>query len=292
MKVLDENLLAITLLVTIGFQLSCFFIAYTCQFDKITDLAGTSNFLLVAVMTLLISQTYFSRQIVVTALVCVWALRLGGFLLYRVIRRENDARFDEFRANFFKFLGFWIFQILWVWIVSLAVIFLNAASEDVSLNAGDYIGWTIWLIGFLLSSIADFSKDAFSSRMHKSSPFIRDGVWSISRHPNYAGEILCWIGIFVSAAQVFPSNAPAGFVSILSPGWTFVILMFVSGTNLAEERYNRKYGNSSDYLEYRNSTSPLIPFPASIYGVLPLWFKRLFCFEFSMYESGLELGMH
>jgi len=185
---LDENLLAITLLVTIGFQLSCFFIAYTCQFDKITDLAGTSNFLLVAVMTLLISQTYFSRQIVVTALVCVWALRLGGFLLYRVIRRENDARFDEFRANFFKFLGFWIFQILWVWIVSLAVIFLNAASEDVSLNAGDYIGWTIWLIGFLLSSIADFSKDAFSSRMHKSSPFIRDGVWSISRHPNYAGK--------------------------------------------------------------------------------------------------------
>jgi steroid 5-alpha reductase family enzyme len=56
---------------------------------------------------------------IVTLLVTVWGVRLGGFLLYRVILRGKDARFDEMRSKFWSFLGFWIFQIVWVWVVHL-----------------------------------------------------------------------------------------------------------------------------------------------------------------------------
>lgn len=48
------------------------------------------------------------------------------------------------RSQFFAFLGFWIFQMLWVWLVSLPVIFLNSAEKDVELGVRDYIGWALW----------------------------------------------------------------------------------------------------------------------------------------------------
>jgi steroid 5-alpha reductase family enzyme len=285
--VLDQNYLAITGIVTIAMQLFFFAIAYTCQFDKVTDFAGTLNFIVLAVMTFLLNKTFFVRQVVVTVMVIVWGLRLGGFLVYRVFKRAKDARFDEMRSNFFKFLGFWIFQMFWALVVSLAVIFLNATTTDVKIGVADYIGWALWAFGFLLEALADQSKNSFSNDAGNRGMFINVGVWSVSRHPNYAGEIFLWTGIFITCAASFKDNTPAAFVSILSPIFTFAILMFLSGVNLAEERYNKAYGDRQDYFEYRQETSPLIPLPRCIYKRLPLSFKRLFCCEFTIYEMGL-----
>eukprot|EP00475_Leptophrys_vorax_P029607 TRINITY_DN4369_c0_g1_i1.p1 TRINITY_DN4369_c0_g1~~TRINITY_DN4369_c0_g1_i1.p1 ORF type:complete len:311 (+),score=62.86 TRINITY_DN4369_c0_g1_i1:34-966(+) len=285
--VLDPNYLAITALITVGIQLLFFFVAFACQFDKVTDLAGTFNFIVVAVLTLLLNKTYFHRQVVVTVLVVVWGVRLGGFLVYRVLKRAKDARFDEMRSNFFKFLGFWIFQMFWVWLVSLAVIFLNATTNDVKLSVADYVGWGLWGFGFLLEAIADQSKSNFNNDTSNRGMFISSGVWGISRHPNYAGEIIMWTGLFISCAVSFPSNTPSAFVSILSPIFTFLILMFLSGVNLAEERYNKQFGDRQDYCDYRTKTSPLLPLPQFIYSRLPLSFKRAFCCEFPQYEMGL-----
>jgi steroid 5-alpha reductase family enzyme len=287
-RVLDANYVGISVLVTVGMQLSFFFVAYTCQFDKVTDLAGSANFVLLALLTFCLSQTYYTRQIVITVFVCVWGVRLGGYLLYRVIKRGKDDRFDEMRAKFWSFLGFWIFQIFWVFVVSLSVIYLNAAQVDVPLNAGDYIGWVIWAIGFFLESAADFTKDRFSSNPENKGKILASGVWSVTRHPNYAGEIFIWVGIFISAAQVFSANDKSAYCSIVSPVFTFAILMFLSGVNLAEDRYDERYGTASVYLEYKKSTSPLIPFPKTLYRPLPNLFKCLFCCEFPMYSRVLK----
>lgn len=96
---LDSNLLALTLLVTIGMQLTFFSIAWTCKFDKVTDIAGSMNFVLIAWLTFLVAGTYHTRQIVILAMVTVWGCRLGLFLLYRVLLRGKDERFDEIRVE-------------------------------------------------------------------------------------------------------------------------------------------------------------------------------------------------
>ena len=44
----------------------------------------------------------------------LWAVRIGGFLLYRVLKTGSDNRFDDIRSKFLSFLGFWVGQILWV----------------------------------------------------------------------------------------------------------------------------------------------------------------------------------
>ena len=53
--VLDENNLALCALVTVGYQTLFFIIACSCKFDKVTDLAGGSNFVVLAVMTMVLA---------------------------------------------------------------------------------------------------------------------------------------------------------------------------------------------------------------------------------------------
>jgi steroid 5-alpha reductase family enzyme len=117
---------------------------------------------------------------------------------------------------------------------------------------------------------------------------VTSGVWSVTRHPNYFGEIFLWAGITISSATVYMSNDNWYFMAICSPAFTFLILMFLSGLPLGERRYNQKYGTQRWYLEYRHSTSPLIPMPACLYKSFNNTFRRLFCCEFDFYRSGLE----
>jgi len=118
---LDTHLFAFCALVTVGMQLFFFLIAYVCQIDKVcrapcfcfftsyhrplstqvTDFAGGVNFIVLAVLTLLLGGFYTSRQWIVTAMVVVSRAELGLFLLTRVLTRGKDDRFDEMRSRFF-----------------------------------------------------------------------------------------------------------------------------------------------------------------------------------------------
>ena len=57
-----------------------------------------------------------------------------------------------------SFLGFWIYQMLWVWIVSLPVIFCQSAQTDTAICANDIIGWCCWGIGYFFEAVADQTK--------------------------------------------------------------------------------------------------------------------------------------
>ena len=106
----------IALAITIVFQLLCFMVAATCKFDLLTDLAGSMNFVALAIISLCVRGVYSSRQIALTVIVMAIRLELAVFLLVRVCVRKKDARFDSTRENCCKFLAFWIGQMMWVWV--------------------------------------------------------------------------------------------------------------------------------------------------------------------------------
>ncbi|KAJ7453931.1 DUF1295-domain-containing protein [Mycena galericulata] len=169
---LDSYYLGLTLLVTTAYQLLGFAIAYTFQVDKITDLTGGSNFFILALLTLLAGGTFHARNVVTSVLVMVWAVRIAGFLFFRVLMTGHDGRFDEIRKHFFKFLAFWIGQILWVWVVSLPVVILNSpAISDVEHGGSnppfgtsrDVAGIVLWALGFFIESTADMQKYRYKS---------------------------------------------------------------------------------------------------------------------------------
>ncbi|CAN0591193.1 unnamed protein product [Ectocarpus sp. 12 AP-2014] len=45
---------------------------------QVTDFAGGSNFVVLAIVTLMLGGEYYTRQILVTAAVCLWGTRLAG----------------------------------------------------------------------------------------------------------------------------------------------------------------------------------------------------------------------
>ena len=125
-EVLDPYYFGLCALVTVGMQLSFFAVANGCKFDLVTDFAGSTNFVLLAVLTLCLQGGYGVRAVIVTALLCVSRLYLAFFLLLRVCKRKKDARFDEVRGNCLAFFGFWVYQMFWVFLCSLPVIYVNA----------------------------------------------------------------------------------------------------------------------------------------------------------------------
>lgn len=118
-----------------------------------------------------ISGNVHARNIVASLFVMVWGIRLSGFLLFRILKTGKDDRFDDKRDDFFKFLGFWVFQMIWVWAVSLPVTILNSPNVSYPPHGGgssnfnaptDIIGVVFFAIGFVSEAIADVQKVFFT----------------------------------------------------------------------------------------------------------------------------------
>ncbi|KAG5535217.1 hypothetical protein RHGRI_023110 [Rhododendron griersonianum] len=186
--VIDSHFLALTAIVTVGYQFFFFIITALLKFDKVTDFAGSTNFVILAVLTLVLKGSWHFRQVVLTLLVVVWGLRLGLFLLMRILQWGEDRRFDEMRASLGKLAMFWAFQAVWVWTVSLPVTIVNASDRDPSLQAEDIIGWIIWSIGISVEATADQQKLTFKNSPDNRGKWCCVGLWKYSRHPNYFGE--------------------------------------------------------------------------------------------------------
>ena len=138
--VLDNYYLAITFLISLALQGSAFLISFTLQTDKLTDLMGSVNFFVIAIVTLTLGGTYYTRNLVASyasplrfcveglirfldrIFVMIWATRLGGsvdcfsvvcnqlregcdrFLFFRVLKTGKDGRFDEMRVRYTSLL--------------------------------------------------------------------------------------------------------------------------------------------------------------------------------------------
>lgn len=245
--------------ITLGMQFGFFLIAWCLQTDKVTDMAYSLNFMTIAVTTLLLSGEYHTRKIVVTCLVCLWGLRLMSYLVMRVHHMKRDKRFDSMRKRFWGFLGFWTIQALTVYLVAISLLILNATNnKDPAWQWSDYLGWIFFGIGWPAEAIADQQK--FNFKKKNPDAFMRSGLWSWSRHPNYFGEMMMWIGVFFASLAVY---SDAQWVAVLSPVFITLMLLFVSGIPLLEKKADKVYGSDPAYQEYKARTSILIPFPPS-----------------------------
>lgn len=151
--------------------------------------------MVLAVLTLFLGGNSNARQIVVSLFIIIWALRLSTFLLFRILKTGKDDRFDDKRDKFFPFLGFWVFQMLWVWVLSFPVTILNSPNinqypQPSFGNGGDVAGVLLYVFGLTIESISDTIKYRFRSKNLDKSAFCTTGPFAWSRHPNYFGEIL------------------------------------------------------------------------------------------------------
>ena len=251
-------LFAIAVAAAFAIQILAFIPAMLLRTERFFDLTGSLTFLAISVALVLMTPMPDARSWILAAMVILWAARLGSFLAMRVHKAGSDGRFDEIKGSPVRFLQVWVIQGAWVSITAAAA--WIAISTDAASRAP--IGWLtvvgiiVWVAGMTVEIVADAQKSAFRADPGNKDEFIRTGLWSRSRHPNYFGEIVIWVGVFLTAAPVL---AGWQWVAILSPLFVILLLTRVSGIPLLEARAEKKWGDRADYIEYREGTPSLIP---------------------------------
>ncbi len=247
---------AIAVAIAFGLQWLAFIPAYLFRSEKYFDLVGSASYLTIALFVFLAQEEQGERSLLLLLCIMVWAIRLGGFLFYRIHKTGKDGRFDSMKTSFLRFGAAWTLQGLWITFTAAAGLAAMSSRKASDIDALAIVGGIIWLLGFLFEAVADFQKARFKSNPQNAGRFITSGFWSLSRHPNYFGEILLWLGVAIIA---FPSLAGWQLVTLLSPVFVAVLLCKVSGIPLLEERGDKKWGGQPDYESYKDQTPILIP---------------------------------
>ena len=229
--------------------------------EKYFDLTGMIATLLVVftVMVALLNsgQQGSIRSTIVAIFVSIWSLRLGTFLYRRIAKSGEDARFREIKRSLPKFLMVWTLSALWVFLTTVNAITIIALNSQEPLGRFFLIGATLWVLGFAFEAVADRQKKNFNELPENKDKFIAQGLWSISRHPNYFGEIVLWTGIAIIS---LPLLSGWQYVVLVSPVFVFLLLTKISGLPFLEDKAEKKWGGVKDYIEYKNKTPVLVPF--------------------------------
>lgn len=237
-------------------QWIAFIPAFIFQTEKFYDLTGSFTYITVIILAVLLSPVRDARSILLLVLVVIWAARLGMFLFQRVHKVGKDVRFDEMKPSFFRFLNAWNIQGLWVVFTLSAALVAITTSVRKELDLFAIFGTLIWVFGFAFEVIADNQKNHFRADPENKGKFIQNGLWARSRHPNYFGEIVLWIGIAVIALPVLRGWQ---WAALISPLFVTVLLTRVSGVPMLEKSADEKWGGQEEYETYKKNTPVLIP---------------------------------
>jgi steroid 5-alpha reductase family enzyme len=194
------------------------------------------------------------RAQVVLVLVCLWALRLSGYLTWRNWGEPEDRRYQAIRRrnepHFALKSSYLIFGLQGVlaWIVSLPL--LPAIAAPGSLNALDLVGTAIWLAGFVFESVGDLQLARFKSVPANRGRVMNQGLWRYTRHPNYFGDTCVWWAFYLFAL------AGGGWWSFIGPLLMSFLLLRVSGVALLEKDIGRRRAAYADYVLSTNAFFP------------------------------------
>ena len=244
---------------SIGFILHwiVFIPSYLLQTEHYFDLTGSLSYIFAIILAVYLHPLLDLRGLIICTLISIWALRLGSFLFIRVKRAGQDRRFTESKTRFWSFLYIWTLGGVWVFITMAAGLAAITSMTQRPLGIFAVAGLLLWLSGFMIEVVADRQKTKFRQLPENSNHFITTGLWAYSRHPNYFGEIVLWLGITIIALPTFVGWQ---YVTLISPIFVAVLLIKVSGVRLLEKNGKDRWGTDPNYQYYVNNTPVLVPF--------------------------------
>ena len=231
--------------------------AYIFQTEKFYDLTGSLSYLTVIWFVFFSSNNLSGlniQNLIVVTLISIWAIRLGTFLFGRIHKDGEDKRFRTIKTSASQFFMTWTLQGMWVSICTMCAITAISSSHGIIANALFYLGLAFFIVGFAIEVVSDQQKSAFRAVPENKEKFITSGLWSKSQHPNYFGEILLWSAI---ALLSISSLNGTQYLTLISPIFTYVLLVYISGVRMLDDMGNKKWGHLEEYKEYKRNTPTL-----------------------------------
>lgn len=236
--------------------------AYRIRNAGVVDIFWAFNFSIIAIVLALTSNGLPARILMVCALVFIWSMRLGVYLLLRVGSHleQEEGRYRKLREEWspnanLRFFFFFQMQALSNIYLSIPF-FLACFNTAPTIGVLEYIGMAVWAISLIGEGVADSQLKKFKSNPDNKGKVCNTGLWNYSRHPNYFFESMIWVGYFFIAL-----TGPYGWLAILSPATILFLVLRLTGIPMTEEQSLRSKGDA--YREYQRTTSAFIP-----------WFKK------------------
>ncbi|MEM9291727.1 MAG: DUF1295 domain-containing protein [Acidobacteriota bacterium] len=249
-----------TLLAAAGFMVVIWVVSLVRKDASIIDPFWGPGFVLVAAIGYLYGGGYDERRMLLLALVGIWGLRLGIYLLWRNLKEaEEDRRYQAFRRKWgerFPMVSLYrifLFQAALLWFISLPVQVAQRSESPAQLGWLDAVGVALWLVGIFFETVGDWQLARFKANPNNRGKVLDSGLWRYTRHPNYFGDFCIWWGLFLIACSV-----PWGWATLLSPLLMTVFLMRVSGVTLLEKDLEE---SKPRYRDYKRKTSAFFPWP-------------------------------
>ncbi|KXS18299.1 DUF1295-domain-containing protein [Gonapodya prolifera JEL478] len=244
----------------VGIQAACFVIANALKTEMFYDFSGSVTYLACIAWSLLSrqdGQVPNDRQLFSSAMGSMWASRLGTYLLERILQHGKDERFDNIKPSVARFAFAWAMQSVWIFLVGSPIYVVNTIppSEQPLTSTVDMVGRALWVLGFVTEAIADYQKSTFKL-INPNEHGPRTGLYALSRHPNYVGEVLLWTGIAISAAPALKSWQ---YFTFLSPIFSYFLLRNLSGVPMVEKGWVRRYSKDVEFQKWFQNTPVFWP---------------------------------
>ena len=250
----DSKTVITAVLLAFAIQWVCFIPAFLLQTEKFYDLTGSITYLSLIIFTVYVSGSVAGGSLVVAGCVILWAVRLGSFLFLRIKKDGEDKRFRAIKPSFTRFFMTWTLQGTWVSMCLLCVLTAISSDSGIVVNSLFCIGLFLFVLGLVMEVVADSQKSKFRSDPKNKDLFITTGLWARSRHPNYLGELTLWVGI---ALMSLSSLSGLEYLTLISPVFIYVLLVYISGVRMLEDSGRKKWGHLESYKNYINRTPKL-----------------------------------
>ena len=255
-EILGFNSFKFLISMAVLIQFVIFLPSFLFQTEKFYDLTGSLTYISVTSIAYFSLDNPSTIDTILYLYVIVWAGRLGIFLFRRINKDGKDERFDKAKKKFFWFLQYWMGQAAWVVFSAGASILAILSPVEAELEVLAFIGIFLWWSGFLIEVISDYQKRKFRETSDPKTEFISTGLWARSRHPNYFGEITLWVGMAVISLS---SLSGIEYVTaVVSPLFVYLLLRKAEGVPMLERIADERYGELSDYQEYKANTPVLM----------------------------------
>jgi steroid 5-alpha reductase family enzyme len=223
--------------------------------NSIVDIFWGIGFCIVAVLLFIVKGESTPRQWLILSLILLWGVRLAWHIGKRNAGKGEDFRYAAWRKAWGNtqwwrsYLQVFLLQGIIMWIISVPVI-LVLSQPNAPLGILDYAGLAVWLLGFYFEVVSDHQLTQFKKDLANKGKLIQSGLWKLSRHPNYFGEVTMWWGIFLIAL-----NMSGGYWAIISPVLITFLIVKVSGVPMLEAKYSKH----PDFKAYADKVPELIP---------------------------------
>lgn len=212
-------------------------------------------------------KAYHLVVYVIIILYFIWGIRLTANWAYGFKNlNHQDWRYQNFQDKHPK--TWFLINLFGIHMVPTIIVFLGMLptmylmdlvvnnSDKIETSAASIFAVIIILVAIILETVADIQMHKFRKDPNNKGKINESGLWKIARHPNYGGEILFWIGVFLYTSSM--DGAGNSFILAFSPLIVFLLFAFIS-VPMMEKRQKKNKPGYEDYMKRTNIFFPIFP---------------------------------